>query len=194
MLPNAWHFFCGGGPCGEVASPFQEVDDDVVSLLLEATPPMQEVSEESRIAVVRRSMAMFGDLSPRSSRCSESHRDVRRQCALVVRHPRLVVSPADGDMVDTTVWHGALTECGICLESLVEGESIQPMAQCRHVLHADCANSWLRSLPSHTLGLARCPMCRGPVTAVRWALPPAEADVAIPVNSVFVRHNDERTF
>jgi len=50
---------------------------------------------------------------------------------------------------------GAPKECAICLENLVQGESLRGVP-CAHYLHRACLDQWLATSGS-------CPVCRKPV-------------------------------
>eukprot|EP00931_Biecheleriopsis_adriatica_P119566 TRINITY_DN94799_c0_g1_i1.p1 TRINITY_DN94799_c0_g1~~TRINITY_DN94799_c0_g1_i1.p1 ORF type:complete len:338 (-),score=42.55 TRINITY_DN94799_c0_g1_i1:68-1081(-) len=54
-------------------------------------------------------------------------------------------------------------ECAICLETLKTGDTVQPMAQCQHLFHVTCIQSFLKKLP--VTQRAACPLCRGPLAA-----------------------------
>lgn len=45
------------------------------------------------------------------------------------------------------------SECSICLEDFVEGESCQVLPVCNHIFHANCIGHWLRKKLT-------CPVCR----------------------------------
>ncbi|KAF3442101.1 hypothetical protein FNV43_RR16017 [Rhamnella rubrinervis] len=45
------------------------------------------------------------------------------------------------------------SECSICLEDFVEGESCQVLPVCNHIFHANCIDHWLKKKLT-------CPVCR----------------------------------
>ncbi|XP_065638288.1 RING-H2 finger protein ATL74 [Quercus suber] len=48
----------------------------------------------------------------------------------------------------------ATTDCPVCLEELVEGESLVELPTCLHAFHPACIETWL------TRNHASCPVCR----------------------------------
>mmetsp|Transcript_77049 Transcript_77049/g.195564 ORF Transcript_77049/g.195564 Transcript_77049/m.195564 type:complete len:336 (+) Transcript_77049:62-1069(+) len=51
--------------------------------------------------------------------------------------------------------------CAICLEALVSGDIVQPMARCRHFFHQACIEEFLRARGRAEGERASCPLCRG---------------------------------
>ncbi|KAG7957221.1 hypothetical protein I3843_11G164100 [Carya illinoinensis] len=45
------------------------------------------------------------------------------------------------------------SECAICLEEFIDGESCRVFHACKHLFHSACIDKWLRLNPS-------CPICR----------------------------------
>ena len=70
-------------------------------------------------------------------------------------------------------------DCGVCLEPMKEGDTIQPMKNCQHEFHASCINKWLEGAGQS------CPTCRAPVD-VTTEEPPYEQATG-PAEEVEVR-------
>lgn len=51
------------------------------------------------------------------------------------------------------------SDCAICLEEFVDGESCRVFHACKHLFHSACIDNWLRLNPS-------CPICRNYVIDV----------------------------
>ncbi|KAG6413087.1 hypothetical protein SASPL_125787 [Salvia splendens] len=45
------------------------------------------------------------------------------------------------------------SDCAICLESFLEGESCREIPICRHLFHSNCVDRWIGRKPN-------CPVCR----------------------------------
>lgn len=108
-----------------------------------------------------------------------------KRSSIVLKHPRLVCSGSEIDLRDSTVWSSpSLEHCALCLEHMVDGESVQPMSNCSHVFHHECVKEWLQALPVDEQKLAQCPLCRGPVATRRSQLCPTEQLAAIRIEVI----------
>merc|ERR1719263_2393017 len=124
--------------------------------------------------------ALFGDISPCSSpRGSPACSSRPTGKTLVLRSTR----PVGPESFSLEAWSSTTPkDCPVCLEPLNDGELVQPMAACRHALHAECAQGWLCwSLQNGTdTQRVLCPECRGPAMIKRSELPEEEACIAVP--------------
>lgn len=48
------------------------------------------------------------------------------------------------------------TDCAICLDDFIEGETCKSFPECNHIFHLHCIDQWLK----HRLN---CPVCRNPL-------------------------------
>lgn len=48
------------------------------------------------------------------------------------------------------------TECAICLDDFVDGETCRVLIVCNHIYHSSCIDQWLKFQ-------LNCPICRKPV-------------------------------
>eukprot|EP00441_Pelagodinium_beii_P027911 CAMPEP_0197656734 /NCGR_PEP_ID=MMETSP1338-20131121/43138_1 /TAXON_ID=43686 ORGANISM="Pelagodinium beii, Strain RCC1491" /NCGR_SAMPLE_ID=MMETSP1338 /ASSEMBLY_ACC=CAM_ASM_000754 /LENGTH=199 /DNA_ID=CAMNT_0043232873 /DNA_START=17 /DNA_END=616 /DNA_ORIENTATION=+ len=124
---------------------------------------------------------LFGDISPPDTpraRVGQEHFSRRpRGHTIVLRMARPV---AEGEELCSAWSTVSPKDCPICLEPLKSGELVQPMADCCHALHVDCAKRWLQVQQS-AWG-AKCPECRGPAMASRSLLPEGEGELAVPLS------------
>lgn len=60
-------------------------------------------------------------------------------------------------------------ECSVCLSAFVDGEEISELNDCKHIFHAKCIDTWLRS---HST----CPICRTCLPVKRSRRPPIKND------------------
>lgn len=103
--------------------------------------------------------------------------------SLYLPHPRLVFSVEDAS--NWMIWTSEeRTECPICIEPFANGDVVQPMASCSHVLHRTCAETWLSHLASEDRTAARCPLCRQAASSRRSRLNDAERKWAVKVSQI----------
>ncbi|KAL5804501.1 hypothetical protein ACOSQ3_031301 [Xanthoceras sorbifolium] len=48
------------------------------------------------------------------------------------------------------------TDCAVCLEDFVDGDSCRILIVCNHIFHSNCIDQWLKYQST-------CPICRKPV-------------------------------